>query len=270
VSRTTKTLAQPFLEDGSQWGVSRSAFRRMRKAEKRDLMLQWFEQNFEDPAERTPYESAEGGYIWIWGGPFDAREELFSKFGGIASESLIEEVALEVEKGGVVLWAPTPQRDDYDDYEPSSEPPTLDVFLDEPSDAYGKPQERQLRARARKALDELQRILDAPVPIGIGHNRPPEILEEPDEIKELRPALAELRTELAKLNPAIEAVKRWAAPLRRALIASAIWAAQKIDKAVDAGVKAMGVAIIARYSESLRNAFDAVINWLDIAARHLF
>jgi hypothetical protein len=36
----------------------------MRKAEKRELMIEWFHQNFEDPAERTPYESREGGYQW--------------------------------------------------------------------------------------------------------------------------------------------------------------------------------------------------------------
>ena len=65
---------RPFIEDGSQFGVSRSSFRRASKARKRELMIEWFNQNFEDPAERTPYESAEGGYQWIWGGPYDARE----------------------------------------------------------------------------------------------------------------------------------------------------------------------------------------------------
>jgi hypothetical protein len=33
-----------FLEDGSQFGVSRSAFRRMRKAQERALMLEWWNQ----------------------------------------------------------------------------------------------------------------------------------------------------------------------------------------------------------------------------------
>ena len=67
---------RPFLEDYSQFGVSRTAFRRMRKAQKLEMMIEWFHQNYEDPAESTPYESAEGGYIWIWGGPYDARDEL--------------------------------------------------------------------------------------------------------------------------------------------------------------------------------------------------
>lgn len=28
-----------------------------------ELMEKWFRKHFENPAERTPYESAEGGYI---------------------------------------------------------------------------------------------------------------------------------------------------------------------------------------------------------------
>lgn len=53
---------RPFLDDGSQFGISRTQFRSMRKAEKRELMVQRFHQNFEDPAERTSYVTAEGGY----------------------------------------------------------------------------------------------------------------------------------------------------------------------------------------------------------------
>jgi hypothetical protein len=63
---------RPFLEDGSQYGVSRSAFRRMRKAEKRELMVQWFHQHYEDPAQNTSYNSAEGGYLWNHGGPHES------------------------------------------------------------------------------------------------------------------------------------------------------------------------------------------------------
>ena len=74
---------RPFLEDGSQFGISGSSFRRMRKAEKRELMVQWFHQNYEDPAENTSYITAEGGYQWNHGGPHDTREVLADKFGDI-------------------------------------------------------------------------------------------------------------------------------------------------------------------------------------------
>ncbi len=96
----------PFLEDGSQHGVSRTQFRHMRKAEKREAMIDWFHANFEDPAENTSYSTGEGGYLWNYGGPHDASEELYEKFDGIASQALIEEVILEVQRDGILEWAP--------------------------------------------------------------------------------------------------------------------------------------------------------------------
>lgn len=265
---------RPFLEDGSRFGVSRTVFRRMRKAKKRELIFQWFYKNFEDPAERTPYESAEGGYQWIWGGPYDAREELYSKFGDFVPESLIEEVVEEIEQDGLMEWAPTPSRDDYDDVEPSLEPVSLNVFLDQPTDLYGTPEDHEARARARVALDQLRKVLDKPRPIGIGHNRPPEDEKEPDEIKQLRLALVELQAEFGKSDPAIHLIKRWAKPLCDAVIVGGKWGARKLDKAVDAAMTVGGgsaaVAIGTYYNEALHNAFEAVIKWLEIVARHVF
>src|SRR5258708_7042069 len=48
-----------------------------------DAVVAWFDTNFEDPAESTPYETAEGGYQYIWGGPCDAREEIDDAFSSI-------------------------------------------------------------------------------------------------------------------------------------------------------------------------------------------
>lgn len=79
-----------------------------------DVLKTWFRKRFEDPAERTPYESAEGGYIWIWGGPYDAQEELGSEFGGLVPDDVIEEVVSDLEQE-CVEWAPTPSSRDYDE-----------------------------------------------------------------------------------------------------------------------------------------------------------
>lgn len=86
------------------------------KDEQLRMMRAWFFENFEDPAERTPYESAEGGYIWIWGGPYDAREELENEFSDSVPEDVINELVDELE-GCCYEWAPTPSSDDYDDTE---------------------------------------------------------------------------------------------------------------------------------------------------------
>src|SRR5262245_31613642 len=45
-----------------------------------DEMVEWFHSNYEDPANHMPYESAEGGYQWIWGGPYDASDVLQDEF----------------------------------------------------------------------------------------------------------------------------------------------------------------------------------------------
>ena len=56
-------------------------------------MKTWFFENYEDPVENTPYDSGEGGYQYIWGGPFDAREELETEFSGIVPDELIEDLS---------------------------------------------------------------------------------------------------------------------------------------------------------------------------------
>lgn len=78
-----------------------------------DIMREWFFDNFEDPAERTPYESAEGGYIYIWGGPYYAQEEL-SDFSGLVEEELIEELVSEINSQGFE-WAAKESPEDYED-----------------------------------------------------------------------------------------------------------------------------------------------------------
>src|SRR5215469_8320252 len=96
-----------FFNDGSQFGlsISRTEFRRMRRAEKLEVMIDWFFQNYEDPVHSLPYESAEGGYIWIWGGPYNARDELGGKFSDLVSEKLIEEAVEEIQRDGLRDWA---------------------------------------------------------------------------------------------------------------------------------------------------------------------
>lgn len=57
---------------------------------KEDFVRDWFFYMYEDPASQTPYESAEGGYQYIWGGPFEAREEIEAKFSGSSQTILLK------------------------------------------------------------------------------------------------------------------------------------------------------------------------------------
>ena len=60
------------------------------------VMREWFLANYEDPAQSLPYESREGGYIWIDGGPYDPHEELLGKFHEFVPEAVIEELGDEL------------------------------------------------------------------------------------------------------------------------------------------------------------------------------
>ena len=64
---------------------------RMRKDDAVEAIKDWFLENFEDPAESTPYESAEGGYQYIWGGPYDTRDIVENVFYQKTSLTAVEE-----------------------------------------------------------------------------------------------------------------------------------------------------------------------------------
>ena len=93
--------------------VSDDQLREMSEDDQRAVMESWFRSRFEDPAVRTPYETAEGGYIWIWGGPFEAEDELHGEFDGVVPDSVIDELAGELSDESW-QWAPVAQDSDYD------------------------------------------------------------------------------------------------------------------------------------------------------------
>lgn len=79
-----------------------------------ESIVGWFFENYEDPAMRTPYESKEGGYQWIWGGPYDASEVVGENFLDVP-EDILEEAVAEIQSDGLYEWAPIPSEGDYDD-----------------------------------------------------------------------------------------------------------------------------------------------------------
>ena len=90
---------------------------KMRFDEVVEAMVEWFFHNFEDPAENTPFESAEGGYQWIWGGPCDATEELEDAFGKSLEDTFGETMHTRALKAAVDRieednweWAPSSSR----------------------------------------------------------------------------------------------------------------------------------------------------------------
>jgi len=72
--------------------ISIKSLRFKSKAIQLKVMRDWFFDNFEDPANSCPYESREGGYIYIYGGPYEADEELKAKFEGFVKDNYIDEL----------------------------------------------------------------------------------------------------------------------------------------------------------------------------------
>lgn len=77
-----------------------------------DEMVEWFFENFEDPAHRLPYITREGGYQWIYGGPYHAQEELADNFSA-EREDIIQAAVDEIQSDGTFDWAPKEKPSDY-------------------------------------------------------------------------------------------------------------------------------------------------------------
>jgi hypothetical protein len=264
---------RPFLLiDVYPYDLTRTAFRRLPKAQKIEKMVEWFYQNFEDPANSTPYESAEGGYQYVWGGPYDANDEIGGKFGGLVPDEWIEQAVKEVERDGIYDWAPVHRDDDYDD-EPIPEP-SLDDIPDEPGPAFGTDEDFRARQTAATALDELRRELDRPRRIGIGHNQPPDDFdtEEAASADQFKPIVQELRYEFDKTEPSIPLVKRLVSRLRDGLGSAMKWGAKKLDIMMDEAAKTTGKALVVtagiasepHLHSAFAQAYHAIVHWLDV------
>lgn len=124
ISSITQELESQFsMPDGKE--ISASGLRQTNRETQIDVMRHWFLQRYEDPVQNTPYISAEGGYQYIWGGPYDPNEELENEFSGIVPDDVIEELADELADISAE-WAGIPAPSDFDEYffESITESPT--------------------------------------------------------------------------------------------------------------------------------------------------
>lgn len=69
-------------------------------------MRSWFASRFCDPAEETPYNGREGGYLFVNGGPYDPSEVLPERFGHLVDDTLVERVVDEMLDEHGDQWAP--------------------------------------------------------------------------------------------------------------------------------------------------------------------
>lgn len=159
-----------------------------------DAMVEWFYENFEDPAQETPFNRREGGYLYIHGGPYEADTYIPYAFPDATEEEHIE--AIERVEADGPEFAPAGHRvlgpeEDYEDVEPSEPPQPLDHRLDLLSvqiDVIGKHVEEIMAIQRREGIGQA----------GIGHNHPPEPIEGQPDLTDVLESIRELRVELAK------------------------------------------------------------------------
>lgn len=87
----------------------------MDKITKLNEMREWFDSHYEDPANSLPYDSAEGGYIPIYGTLQYTDEILYNHFSGIYPDKLIERLISEI--GDTNIWSPVPDESWFEPYE---------------------------------------------------------------------------------------------------------------------------------------------------------
>lgn len=240
-----------YSEDDFEVGLTRSQLKRASRERQIEYMRFWFAQHFEDPAEETPYNSEEGGYLYIWGGPYDAAEQLGGEFGDFIPEDPIREVVDRVEREGTVDWAPGTKhadhqraRDEWEaEHEEDEQQDPLEqlagILLSGTIPQFGSASEKTGRQAIIARLAQLDAALASLEPAhgGLGHNNPPDADgSRAGLIEEAREAGAAIRRELVKDEPDALAVVQATSRLKLALG----WFLKKADMAVDAFAKAVG------------------------------
>lgn len=71
-----------------------------------EAMRRWFYDRYEDPANDTPYNGREGGYLFIYGGPYDPDDEIQGRFCHVVDYEVMDELIQELYAEVGDQWAP--------------------------------------------------------------------------------------------------------------------------------------------------------------------
>lgn len=82
-----------------------------------EAMRQWFYSRYQDPANDTPYNGKEGGYLFIHGGPYDPDDVIQERFSDIVEFEHIQELVHELYGEVGDEWAPIDHDYDESDYD---------------------------------------------------------------------------------------------------------------------------------------------------------
>lgn len=210
-------------------------------------MREWFFEQFEDPANDTPWDGEDKRYIFVFGGPYEANDILPSQFGSDYPEEWVLEAVELIEQDGIE-WAPSSHGDFYLHPEDEERLPSEDVETS-----------TQIAVEIKARIDELEKLLTGlpKAPSSLGHNMPPEEIGSPpytDETEtDVRAYLGSIQQELDTEEPNRDTLLTNENGLRTIAAKIISWVGQKADLAVDetvrTGVKAgiwgtVGIALL--------------------------
>lgn len=197
------------------------------------VVEEWFLHNFEDPVHSTPYSSEDGGYSYVWGGPFEASEILDEAYDYELRSDVKEEVLSSLEAMGDT-WVISQGR-------------ILPPDDDEEAESAG-PVEASHQSLLEKvgAVERVLAEIDQ-ARGGIGHNRPPESIDEEPitdlDRREMGEALSLLKAQPAQPSAsAFMSIEAALGTLRKAAIKIGSYLAQRGNDFVTSAVKSAGDA----------------------------
>lgn len=183
--------------------VTKEGWAELSKDEQIERMVEWFNRMFEDPQNQTPYaidKDSPHNYEYIWGGPYDALDELSDQFGSIVSEEVINEAAEIIQdQDGIFEWAPSSNHPDMRRHADEAmaeyarkvdHTPSLEDIRQQIRNAtgirFGSTDEIVARRDLLSIIQDLRplvsRAMDLPAHGGMGHNQPPPELVLPQSI----------------------------------------------------------------------------------------
>ncbi len=269
---------------GDFQGYSAEEMSAMSSQEQVAIMVEWFNQQFEDPQNETPYNKDLGGYVYLWGGPFDASDQIQAEFSDAVDFDTMMLAVDRVQGDGTLEWAPTTGGDFYE--HPEDDRVEAGEIVDGDGewspiipDQAPVPPEPEARAEVIRRLDELEAIVqplldkfeaEAQAPPMMGHNNPPEELEivqavSRDEWRQVKAAIDEIRQQTQVEEPDIGSVEQSNNRLLAAATALAGWIQNRVNAAIDAGAAigvAYGIANLEAARAALIGAAQAVQTWL--------
>jgi hypothetical protein len=252
------------------------------------IITEWFAHQFEDPQNDTPYNKEMGGYVYPWGGPFDASEQIHDEFSNVIDFDIMMRAVEEVQASGVLEWAPQTNGDFYEHPEDDRDAEGVEygdaVEGGEPivmADLLRETEARQALSRRVEKLETLIQPLlvrlqeQQQPPAMMGHNNPPEHLDNfhgvsRDDWLQLRDAIAEIKEQIDLDTPDVDTLNQRRTLLQNAAATISKLIVAKLDVAVNAVIGAGavgGVAYIYTNPEvvaaELTSVAEAVGTWIN-------